>query len=128
VIYEADSINDAVLLIDAECQVVDAFAVHGKTRHESQAPAVRYTFRGLVYPPGRCCLCDRSTAEIQTPCVSSGGCHAFVGVADAPDIPSAHKAENRNAPLVAISYDELVFYVEADNLFPVSEIQKPIAV
>lgn len=127
-IYEVDLVGDIVFLIDGALRVTDAFAVKGKTRHQSGYPAAFYTYKSLITAPGSCCLCGRPMEERLTPCVSVDGFHALVGVRDRQDIEEGHKAGSRALPIKRISYDEFEFYLEADNLFPIEEIQKPMAV
>lgn len=127
-LYRVDVINEVILLLDGKNQVVDAFKADGITEHQSTLPITSYTYRSLVTPPGRCCMCGAETDALATPCASNGGYHAFVGMAEEPGFPPLHKAEQRSVPLVTLSYDDLRFYVEPDNLFPAEEIAQPMAV
>ncbi len=127
-ICEVDLISEVVLLVSPQREVADAFLARGKTTHRCLRPVSHYTYRSLLSPPGVCCLCGRGLAQREEPCVSSGGYHAFVGVADRHDVPELHKAERRSAPVVKISYDEFDFFLEADNLFPIDQILKPLPV
>ena len=123
-LLEVDLIEDVVLLINRQFQVVDGFEVRGATTHQSQSEPAFYTYRSLLTPVGACCLCGRPTEEVSKPCISSGGYHAFPGLPAGSDIDRGHRAEQRNLPLHALAYDEFVFYVEHDNLFPIGQIQK----
>ena len=127
-IYQVDTIDDVVLLVDDQWQVVDAFAADGITRHQCDLPVSYYTYRKLLTPPGVCCMCAATLERIDQPCISSGGFHAFAGVAADASVPDQHKAEFRSVSLIAIHYDELSFYVETDNLFTADQIRKAMVV
>ncbi len=127
-IYQADLINEVVLLLDATYNVVDAFAVDGKCEHESLLPAAYYTYRSLLTQPGFCCLCGKPVKAVEAPCTGRGGTHAFAGILDRKDVPDIYKADFRNIPLQQIRFEELSFFVEADNLFAADQIRKPVVV
>ena len=127
-IYQVDTIDDVVLLINERMEVVDAFAADGITRHECLWPVTHYTYRKLLTPPGVCCLCGATIDEIEKPCISSGGFHAFAGMGNDPGVPDQHKAEFRSVSLIGIHFEELAFFVEADNLFPADQIRKAMVV
>ncbi len=127
-IYQVDLLNEVVLLIDEDMNVVDAFAADGRTEHPCSLPVRYYTYRSLVTPPGICALCGVGPEKLDQPCVSSGGFHAFTGGDQLENVPDLHKAENRSLPLTTLNYDELRFYLEADNLFPAEDIQKTLVV
>lgn len=127
-IYEVDLVRDIVFLIDGELRVTDAFAVAGKTRYHSSYPVCFYTYKSLITTPGFCCLCGRPVEQKVSPCASVDGFHAFVGVHDRKDVEEGHQAGFRALPIKRISYEDLDFFLEADNLFPIEEIQKPMAV
>jgi len=126
--YEVDVINEVVLLVDGAANVVDVFQARGPTIHECPYPATHYTYRSLLTAPGQCVLCGRGVAELVQACVSSGGFHAFAGLDPEAAIPSGHRAENRNLPVCRIAYDEFTFFLEADNLFPASDIRRVLSV
>jgi len=126
-IYEVDLLNEVVLLIDGDFNVVDAFPADGLTQRTCALPVEWYTYRSLVTPPGICALCGVGPDSIDQHCVSSGGFHAFTSSPNL-EIPREHKAENRNLPLRTLAFEDLQFYLEADNLFPVQDIQKTMVV
>ena len=126
--YQVDVCHEIVLLINPRMEVVDAFQAVGDTSHECPFPVSHYTYRGLLTLPGNCVLCGGTPEAVTRPCNSSGGYHAFVGCTDNPEVPPGHRAEDRSLALHALSYDEFTFYVEADNLFPIQEISKPLMV
>lgn len=126
-LYKVDLINEVVLLIDKELKVVDAFPANGPTERTCEHPVSYYTYRSLVVPPGVCALCGVGPEDLEKHCVSSGGCHAFTA-GSPPSVPQEHLAENRSLPLTVLTYDELRFYLEADNLFPAQDIQKTLVV
>ena len=123
-----DLIDEVVFLVDESFAVRDAFRAVGKTVHESEYPASFYTYKSLLTMPGYCCVCGSDLGHIGKPCVSSGGFHAFAGVAKRTDVADQHKAEHRSLELRTLRYEELVFFVESDNLFPISQILMPISV
>ena len=127
-IYKADLINEVILLLDARYQVIDAFAVDGKTEHDTEVLAEWYVYRSQLTASGACVLCGASPDKIHEPCVSSGGFHAFCGVADDPSIPEGHKVENRSVAVHMLTFDEFQFYIEADNVFSADEIIQPMIV
>jgi len=123
--YEVDLINDVVLLLDRNHRVIDAFPVIGKTVHECPYPGILfYTFKSLLSLPGSCGVCHATVEEINNPCVSSGGFHAFLGVETNPNIPPQHQAANRSASWIDITFDEMTFYSEPDNVFPIEQISE----
>jgi len=125
--YRVDLIDEVVLLVDRAFQVRDAFHANGPTDHDSPYPAAFYTYRGLLTLPGVCALCGQPAAEALTqPCVSSGGYHSIAGADES--VPQGHRAESRSLILRALHYDDLTFFVEADNLFPIDQIVVPIPV
>lgn len=127
-IIEVDLLQEVILLIDEQYQVRDAFMAQGRTRHETQYPVSFYAYRKMLTPVGHCAVCGYTLDQINEPCSSSGGFHAFVGVAEDPNIPAEHKAENRNLPLQKITYDEFSFFIEPDNLFPIHGISQGMQV
>ena len=127
-IYEVDLVADVVLLLDRDLAVVDGFPVAGKTRHHGDGQARFYTYRSLLTPAGHCCLCGKGVALIGTPCVSSGGFHAFAGLPSGDPEAERHRVEHRSLVVRKLHYEEWVFYVEQDNLWPVSQIQKGLEV
>ncbi len=127
-IIEVDLIDEVVLLLDGDLAVVDAFRARGATRHEAPSSVRFYTFRGLLIMPGSCAVCGYSLDRIGERCSSSGGFHAFTGVDDNSDVPEGHKAGNRSLTLHALTYDELVFYVVPDNLFPIDDAASSLIV
>lgn len=127
-IIKADLLGEVVLLIDADLKVRDAFESRGPTEHHTQYPVTHYTYRSLLTLPGFCCVCGNGLDALQQPCTSSGGFHAFAGMTDDPHLPDAHKVENRSLDILALAYDELHFYIERDNLFPITQISEPMNV
>jgi len=118
---EVDLVNETVLLVDEGLAVRDAFLARGVTRHVCDGAVRFYTYRSLLTLPGFCVVCGRPVEEIGEPCSSSGGFHAFAGLSRG-DVPDGHLAEDRALEISAIRYDELAFFVERDNLFPITEI------
>lgn len=125
---QVDLIQNVVLLIDRDYQVRDAFMVKGVTDHATPYPVHFYTYRSLLTQAGECVLCGRTTDAYLEPCVSSGGYHAFAGAEDDPNLPLGHHASQRSVALHALHYDDMTFYVEADNLFPIDQIVVPMSV
>lgn len=125
---EVDTLNQVVLLLDADLNVRDAFLARGITRHETPYPVRFYTYRSLLTPAGHCAICGYSLDRIAEPCSSSGGFHAFAGVEDHDEVPALHKVEARSLQLLTLRYDEFAFFVEADNLFPLQSEDAPFAV
>lgn len=127
-LVEVDALNQVILLLDAELQVRDAFLARGITRHECPYPVRFYTYRSLLTPAGSCAVCGYPLDRIAEPCSSSGGFHAFVGVAEIDEIPAQHKVENRSLDLLTLRYDEFAFFCERDNLFPLPGADAPFEV
>jgi hypothetical protein len=125
---EVDLLNDVALLVNREYEVLDAFRVRGRTQHEAAPGVVFFTFRSYLTPPSQCAVCGRTVEEVNEPCTSSGGFHAFVGVSEDAEILPLHRAEARNMPLVRIHFEDLPFWVEPDNLFPIDQISKRMVV
>ncbi|CAM2008585.1 hypothetical protein [Acanthopleuribacter pedis] len=117
-----DVYNDVVLLVDADGDVLDAFNARGRTDHPLTEGVTHYTLRSLITLPGHCAVCGREISERNTACTSSGGFHAFVGLDDHPDLPEQHKARARSLALARLHYEDLDFYVEQDQLFPIAEL------
>ncbi len=127
-IVHVDLVDEIVILVDGEMCVRDAFAARGITRHECDDAICRYTYRSLLIQPGSCAVCGVAREELTRRCTSSGGYHAFVGLTDRDPIPREHRAESRSISLVQLRYDELVFFVAADNLFDIAEIRQAMIV
>jgi len=89
----------------------------GITRHQTDYPIVFYTYRKLLTPAGNCAVCGNTPEKIDEACSASGGFHAFTGMAGEASIPDQHKAEARSLDLRPLTYDEYMFFIEADNLF-----------
>lgn len=117
-----DVYNDVVLLVDAGGEVLDAFNARGQTEHPLSEGVTHYTLRSLVTLPGHCVVCGREVSERDTPCTSSGGFHAFVGLDDDPNLPEQHKARARSVAVKALHFEDLDFYIEQDQLFPITEL------
>ncbi len=127
-IVEVDLINEIVLLVNQQLEVLHAFRADGCTRETINLPVVHYTYRSLLVLPGSCTVCGRGTDEMDQRCSSSGGFHAFAGVAEDVSIPAQHKVEQRDLVMMTLHYDELTFYVSGDNLFPIDEITETMFV
>lgn len=127
-IVKADLLGEVVLLIDSTYAVRDAFESRGPTEHHTDYPVTFYTYRSHLTMPGYCCVCGVGLDELHKPCTSSGGFHAFAGMADDPNFPPMHRVENRSLDILALTYDEMAFYIERDNLFPITQISKPLDV
>lgn len=125
---EVDLLNEVVLLINRDHEVIDAFKVRGKTIHEAPEGIAFYTFRSYLTPPELCAVCGRPVEQLDEPCTSSGGFHAFVGLSDDAPILPLHRAEARSLPLVQIHFEDLPFWLEPDNLFPIDQITKTLVV
>lgn len=123
-----DLYNDVVLLANAAGDVVDAFAVQGKTEHPLPAGVTHYTLRSLITLPGSCAVCGRSADQRGEHCTSSGGFHAFVGMDEDPSLAEEHKARARALAITRLNYDDLAFYIEQDNLFPITELLPTLTV
>lgn len=125
---EVDLLNDVVLLINRDYEVLDAFRTRGRTLHDAPDHVAFYTFRSYLTPPGLCAVCGRNESEINEACSSSGGFHAFVGLPEDAAILPMHRSEARNMPLVTIRFEDLPFWLEPDNLFPIDQISKTMVV
>ncbi len=123
-----DVYNDVVLLANAAADVVDAFAVQGRTEHPLPDGVTHYTLRSLITLPGTCAVCGRGAEQRTEACSSSGGFHAYVGMDADPDLPEQHKARARSLAIVRLKYDDLAFYIEQDNLFPITELLPTLTV
>ncbi len=127
-LVEVDALNQVILLLDGELQVRDAFLARGITQHESPYPVRFYTYRSFLTPAGHCAVCGFPLERINEPCSSSGGYHAFTGIADLEEVPAQHKVENRSLALLTLRYDEFEFFLESDNLFPIPGADEPFEV
>lgn len=123
-----DLYHDVVLLANAAGDVVDAFAAQGRTEHPLPAGVTHYTLRSLITLPGTCAVCGRHADQRAEHCTSSGGFHAFVGMDADADLPEQHKARARSLAIVCLRYDDLDFYIEQDNLFPITELLPTLSV
>lgn len=120
-LLDIDVNDEVILVLDGLHHVVDAFRAKGITKREVPNSATAYTYRSLLTPPGSCAVCGRKPDAMDEPCSSSGGFHAFAGVAHIPEIPDQHKLEHRALAMTELVFQEFTFYVEPDNLFPISE-------
>lgn len=126
--YKVDLVKEVVLLIAPDHQVVDAFLAEGRTSRTCPHPVAFYTYRSLLTLPGHCLLCAKTSDDIDQPCVSSGGFHAFVGLEDAEVPHPGHLAKNRSAAFVKIHFEDLDFFLERDHLFPAEDIAEAMPV
>lgn len=126
--YEVDLLNEVVLLIDADFKVVDAFKAEGKTSRYCAHQVSYYAYRKSLTLPEHCLMCGKPVEDYRTPCFTSGGFHAFVGLQDNTGLPQGHLVENRSVPYTRITFEELDFFLERDQLFPAAEIAYGISV
>lgn len=117
---QVDLVKEVVLLIGSDFNICDAFAVQGKVEHEAPEGSVYYTYRSHLVAEGACLLCGVGPQELEKPCTSRQGFHAFVGAG--PEVPALHRAEAWDLPVIRLAYEELNFFLERDHLFPVEEI------
>jgi len=115
----ADLVDEVLFLIDREYRIVDGFHVVGPTEFRTDTDPAFYTYRSHLLAPGQCALCGNDTGVLPQACVSRQGYHAFVGVAT---VPREHRAEMWNVDVVRLETEGGVFYVDRENLFPISEI------
>ena len=114
-----DLIKETVLLIDSDFSILDVFFVTGITEREIPPSCCFYTYKSHMIQEGHCCLCGIQRDFDEKACVSNSGNHAVVG-SSCDHVPLFHRATSYDIPLFKIRYQEFSYYVEKDNLFPIS--------
>jgi len=112
-----DVIKEIILILDQSLNIVDIFECTGLTEHTIPDDGLYFTYKKLLIPEGACALCNKTISQLKSPCVSNSGKHAFVG-RQLADIPMLQRASSYHIPLFTLVFDEFIFYLEKDNLFP----------